>query len=377
MPHPQIDQNSGSGGNKSVTGSPPIILSLALSSSSDQHGPGPFMRPWGAPGGSDFITGLRLARLIGMASGENELIRRLAAKLATDSRYVSIGIGDDMAALRLDHSLVTVTADMLLDGVHFEWGQHPPEDIGRKAIACSLSDCAAMACDPRGATVSIALPRGTERDAIESLFDGMHRCASFFDCPIVGGDTTSWAGPLVIDVAILAEPMARRGPVLRSTAVANDTIFVTGELGGSLAGRHLEFWPRLDVARAIAREESLHAMMDISDGLAMDLHRLCEASGCDAELEPDLLEAVIHPDAREAAAIDGRSALEHALHDGEDFELIVIGERDLPRLAHDVETFYPVGRIIPRRREGRSQLWLTAPNGEPRPLPPGGFEHPL
>src|SRR5512135_2959401 len=116
------------------------------------------------------------------------------------------------------------------DRVPIDTQQHIYELIGRKAIACSLSDCAAMACRPRVATVSLALHDGMSMDQVHQLYEGMAVVAEEFDCDIVGGDTTSWPGKLAIDVAMLAEPMAERGPVLRSGARPGDTIYVSGPL---------------------------------------------------------------------------------------------------------------------------------------------------
>lgn len=302
--------------------------------------------------------------------GENQLVAWLRERFRTSSERVPVGIGDDMASVRLDGRLVAVTADMLLDAVHFDTAKHDFERIGRKAIACSLSDCAGMACEPRAALVSLALSNAMSLDDVKRLYEGMAAVADRYDCPIVGGDTTSWSAPLVIDVMILAEPMHPRGPVLRSTASAGDTIFVSGHLGGSLAGRHLDFEPRLNLARELAEQEHLHALMDISDGLAMDLHRLCEASACDAELSRDQLDMAISDAARSTGAHDGRSPLDHAMSDGEDFELLIVGEPDLRRF-----NLIPIGRIVEPCDPGKSNVTLIGPDGTRTAIEPAGFEH--
>jgi thiamine-monophosphate kinase len=308
-----------------------------------------------------------------MVKGENALVAWLWERFATDTERVEIGIGDDMAAVRLGGTLVAVTADMLLDGVHFEAQEHSCELIGRKAIACSLSDCAGMACEPRVATVSVALNDAMSLDDVKRLYEGMAGVAGEFGCAIVGGDTTSWAGRLAIDVAMLAEPMSpERGPVRRSDARLGDTIFVSGPLGGSLAGKHLTFSPRLDLARRLVLEPELHAMMDISDGLAMDLSRLCEASGCGAQLSAGQLDRVISDAARTLSRSDGRSPLEHALNDGEDFELLVLGEEDLGRKLPGLQ---PVGQVLARSAVGSSAIVMVGPGDQRRALEPGGFEH--
>jgi len=309
---------------------------------------------------------------MGMNKGENELVEWLQRRISVDSQRVPIGIGDDAAAVQLDGSLVVITADMLLDGVHFDTRAHSYRQIGRKAIACSLSDCAAMGCEPRGATVSVALPDDTSLDEVKELYEGMIGMARDFDCDIVGGDTTSWLGNLAIDVAMLAEPLLVDGPIRRSGACAGDTIYVSGPLGGSLLGKHMTFIPRLELAGQLVGETDLHAMMDISDGLSMDLHRLCEASGCDAELAAEQLEKIISEDARQCSEKDGKPPLEHALSDGEDFELLVVGGYGL---KHERFGLTPVGRIIPRSSAGYATIELCDQKGHREKIEPSGYEH--
>ena len=306
------------------------------------------------------------------AQGEDDLVAWLAERLAPDPARVPIGIGDDAAAVRLDGKTVIVTSDMLLDTVHFQTREHDYPLIGRKAIACSLSDCAAMACRPRAATVSIALPRTITLDQVEQLYEGMASVADEFGCAIVGGDTTRWSAPLAIDVAMLAEPMADRGPIRRSDARPGDTLYVSGPLGGSIIGKHLTFTPRIELAARLGRESGLHAMMDVSDGLALDVHRLSRASSCDVELSVAELEHVVSEDARTCAATDGRSPLDHALSDGEDFELLVAARDDLPGAAYGL---IPVGRVVARTAPDRSTVTLVYPDGRLEPVAPRGFDH--
>lgn len=306
-----------------------------------------------------------------MSRGENALVRWLRERFARHPGYVEVGIGDDAAVLRFSRGRLAVTADMLLDGVHFDSRAQTYEQIGRKALACSLSDCAAMACTPRAATVSVALGNSMTMEDVQRLYGGLAGIADEFACAIVGGDTTSWSGPLAIDVAMLAEPMAERGPVLRSGAKPGDTIFVTGPLGGSLLGRHLTFTPRLATAGRLAEQAGLHAMMDISDGLSTDLDRLCEASACGAELRADLLEAAVSDAARTMSQRDGRSGLEHALNDGEDFELLVVGEESLARSGLDL---LAVGRMVVSAGNG-PRVTMIMPDGRRAPVEPKGFEH--
>jgi thiamine-monophosphate kinase len=306
-----------------------------------------------------------------MAKGENALVDWLRSRFGSSAAGVPVGIGDDMAVIDVEDNLMSMTADMLMDGVHFDSRQQGYELIGRKAIACSLSDCAGMACQPRGATVSVALPDTMTMDEVKRLYEGMAGVAEEFSCPIVGGDTNSWRGPLVIDVAMVAEPMAVRGPVRRNEARPGDVIYVSGPLGGSLLGRHMTFTPRLDLAGRLSHQPGLHAMMDISDGLSMDLTRLCRASVCGAELDAGLLGAIISEAAQQMSASDGRSPLEHALHDGEDFELLVVGTEGL---RHERFLLIPVGRIVPSRHP-EPIVSIVHADGRLEPLEPLGYEH--
>jgi len=305
-----------------------------------------------------------------MDKSEQVLIDWLRSTSHFDPARVPIGIGDDMAGVRIGGRLVFITADMLLDGVHFETQRHPLDMIGRKSIACSLSDCAAMACRPVAAVVSLALPNEMSMDQAQRLFEGMRHLAAEFDCPIVGGDITSWDQPLAVDVAMLAEAAGPRGPVLRSGAKPGDRIWVTGTLGGSLLGRHLRFQPRVHEAQRLAEllGDRLHAMIDLSDGLAIDLFRICRASGVGAELETEQLEALLDPEAIRAAELDGRPPIEHALHDGEDFELLFCAEAEAPE-ARLMKLAQPIGRVV------ASGLYLRDRTGRSEPISPSGYEH--
>lgn len=306
-----------------------------------------------------------------MSRGENALVEWLRTRFAADANRVPIGIGDDAAIVRFDGHAIMITADMLLDGIHFDTREHTYEVIGHKAIACSLSDCAAMACEPRAATVSVALSASMSLEDVQCLYEGIARVADRFGCAVVGGDTTSWPGLLAIDVAMLAEPMAPRGAVLRSNAKSGDVIYVSGPLGGSITGKHLSFEPRLELARQLAGRPDLHAMMDISDGLALDLHRLCTASHCDAELDAEQIETVISEAAHELARTDGRPAIDHALTDGEDFELLITGGPDLETAGLGLT---PVGRIV-QRAGNDAMITLRLTSGRREPVEPRGYEH--
>jgi len=271
-----------------------------------------------------------------MSKGEDTLIARIAARVRGGGADLALGIGDDMAVLRVGGEDVLVACDMLVDGVHFDASAHTPEQIGRKALAVNLSDCAAMAVRPWAAVVSVALPEGWSMEEAERLFAGMEALAGAYGCRIVGGDTNSWERPLVVDVTVLGRPWEGVAPVRRSGARAGDAVWVTGELGGSLyagggaVAHHLGFEPRVGEARWLAEAlgDDLHAMMDLSDGLSTDGGRLGRASGVGIELDGAAVESVASEAARAASASDGRPLLSHVLDDGEDFELLFVTAAD-------------------------------------------------
>ena len=259
-------------------------------------------------------------------------LHRLASRRTPSDPRVLIGPGDDTAAIRWPPDTpCLITTDMLMDGTCFRLAEAGPRRVGRKAMAVNLSDIAAMAGRPVAAVVSLGLPKSGGRALAEVLYSGLRELADAFNTAVVGGDTNSWDGPLVISVTVLGEPIGR-GPVRRSGARPGDWLFVTGPLGGSIRGHHLDFTPRVHEAIALNAAVELQAMIDISDGLAADLAHVCEESRCGAVLRADAIP--LTADAR--SMNDGRSPLEHGLADGEDFELIfTVGPEDGERLlAH-------------------------------------------
>ncbi len=283
------------------------------------------------------------------------------------------GIGDDCAILGVTPGCdLLVTTDMLMDGRHFRLEQDGPEAVGYKAMGVNLSDIAAMAGVPRAVVVAVALPR---RDAIavaQGIYNGMQPLADQFQVDLVGGDTNAWDGPLVINVTLLGETTSR-GPVRRSGAQAGDAILVTGPLGGSLAsGRHLRPEPRIAEALALHEAAKIHAMIDISDGLSSDLGHILEESGVGAVVDAESIP--IHPECWAISRADGVPALNHALNDGEDFELcLVVSAEDAARLlaAPPPGTrIYPIGSIT-----GAPGLRLRFSDGRVVPVEPGGFDH--
>ncbi len=241
---------------------------------------------------------------------------------------VSIPPGDDMGAVEVGGAMLLVTVDQVADGVHFDLANTPLEKIGRKAITRNLSDVAAMAAKPVGAVAAACLPKGFGDDRAKALFDAMRGTAEAFDCPLIGGDISVWDQRMILTVTVFAEPDGIN-PVLRSGAKVGDGVYVTGTLGGSLETltdppgyvHHLDFVPRTELARRLAGgvKTRPHAMIDLSDGLAQDLTRICERSGVGACIA--CKDLPISLGARLASERSGKPAWQHALGDGEDYEL--------------------------------------------------------
>ena len=259
---------------------------------------------------------------------EFELINRLTRSLPVNKSVV-VGAGDDCAVLDvgLPDRLLLFKTDAVVEGIHFT-SAAAPEKIGHKALARCLSDIAAMAGTPTAALVTLALPNNFDPNLVESIYSGMSGLARRHEVAIVGGETTSNPERILISIALIGWVPRGKG-VLRSGAEVGDAIFVSGELGGSLAGRHLEFEPRLAEGRWLAQHFSIHAMIDVSDGLAGDLRHILRASRVGAEL---LATAIpISREVRKAAKAESsnKPPLLAALTDGEDFELLfTVASRD-------------------------------------------------
>ena len=252
---------------------------------------------------------------------EFELISKLTKSLPTNENVVT-GAGDDCAVLDLGaiDKLFLFKTDAVVEGIHFT-KETQPEKIGRKALARCLSDIAAMAGTPVAALVTVALPENFDAKFIGGIYDGLNALAEKNCVAIVGGETTTNPGRILISIALLGT-VPRGKQISRSGAKAGDAVFVTGELGGSLAEKHLEFEPRLAEARWLAEHSSIHSMIDLSDGLAGDLPHILNASGVGAEL----LKSSI-PISREAKLAarknsSAKPAFAAAMTDGEDFELL-------------------------------------------------------
>ncbi len=250
---------------------------------------------------------------------ELDLIRWIRSRVGRRRDRVLVDTGDDAAVVSIGGRPVLFKTDSVVEGVHFDGNSARPEDIGHKAVARCLSDIAAMGCVPSFTVAALMVPRTRKGSWVRRLVLGMERTATAFKCPIVGGDVAVHPGKLAVTVSMLGES-GGRAPVCRRGARVGDVLAVTGSLGGSILGKHLRFTPRVREGVALNRRFEIHAMIDLSDGLSTDLAHLCRESGVGAVLREDLLP--ISAAARRLARRDGDSALDHALRDGEDYELL-------------------------------------------------------
>jgi thiamine-monophosphate kinase len=306
--------------------------------------------------------------------GEFELIARLAGALGEAGPGVTLGIGDDAALLAPD---LVVSTDLVVEDVHFRRATTGLGDLGWKALAVAMSDLAAMGAAPVGAVVGLALGEGWTEDDAVAVYEGLGECARECGCPVVGGDV-SRAATLVLAVTVFGRAAV---PATRAGARVGDVLAVTGSLGGSEAGRlllevgaeesaaaaalahrHRRPVPRVADGRLLA--SYVHAMLDVSDGVASDARRMADASGVCVEVDLDALP--IQPGVEEVAAARGVEPGAFAATGGEDYELLVA----LPEaaLASSSVPLTRIGRIL----EGPAEVRFTGAGADPALA---GFDH--
>jgi len=328
--------------------------------------------------------------------GEFSLIERLKKCVTAPPDFVIIGISDDAAAFETGAGRVTVmTADAFVEGVHFDLSFVPFRDLGWRAMAANLSDIAAMGGRPTWATVCLCIPPSCPVESLEALYAGMDDVAAPLGCRVVGGDTTSSPSGLMIAISLLGE-VQRERITPRSGVRPGDLFCVTGHLGGARAGlevlrrRHLgrplpghfeaavkKFLrpvPRVREASALGDAATIHAAIDISDGLSSEVHHLCRMSRVGARIEGGSIP--IHAETDAVARLCGEEGLAFALSGGEDFELLfAVAPHDAETVARAVQaaTGAPVsvlGEAVPPEEGVRIRR-----DGAWHPLANAGYEH--
>lgn len=330
-----------------------------------------------------------------MDLSEDALIEAVSRVLSGDHPGVVLGIGDDAALVAPGVGEGVLTTDLLVEGIHFETDRIAARDLGAKAITVNVSDVAAMAGSPRYALVGLALGPDVDRAWVVELAGGMREACDRYAVALVGGDMNR--APVTCIAVTLVGEVAPGRAVTRGGASPGDRIVVTGALGGAGGGFALSRASRAVLSRAVAggwgrplldafqrpiarvgeaavlAAAGATAMMDLSDGIAKDLPRLCRRSGVGAEIDLDAVP--IDPALREGAADLGLDALATALGGGEDYELVatlpagaVAAARARLAEAFDV-ALTEIGRIV----EGDAVVGVR--DGDAAPLPATGWDH--
>src|ERR1700693_2840718 len=278
--------------------------------------------------------------------GEDAVVTGLTRSLRLDRR-VKVGAGDDCAVVETSGRLQLLKSECLIEGVHF-LPDADPKWIGWKAMCRSISDISGMGGKPLDALVTLAVRPDTEFSWLKRVYAGLEAAAKMYEVNLVGGETAKSPGPVFLSVA-LTGAVDHGKYVSRSGGREGDWLYVTGKLGGSIDGRHLRFRPRVAEARWLVNRFPVHAMMDLSDGLASDLPRLALASGLGFEV--DLANLPLHRG----------SSLEGGLRDGEDYELLfAISTAAKRRFEMEWRAKFPnlrltaIGRLVENGRTGFS-----------------------
>jgi len=323
--------------------------------------------------------------------GEREIVARIRQS-AGSSGDLLVGIGDDCAVYKtLSDRVSLVTTDTMVEGVHFDLAWHPPLELGRKAASVNISDIAAMGGLPRFALLSLALTPTIESRWLDAFMAGFLAVLDEQGVVLIGGDTVQSGHESVLSVTVLGE-MAEVELITRKGACVGDVVLVSGFLGEAaaglalcrlglahepdwqtLVGAHLDPVPLVALGRVLAASGLVHAMQDLSDGLATDLAHICAESGVGAVVTAENIP--LSPVLHQAAKICGQSPLDWALSGGEDYQLLfTAGEQQVATLCNLVKEktgreLFAVGHIV----EGQGVFLEDA--GQRREISYRGYEH--
>ena len=298
---------------------------------------------------------------------EHDFLQWLRERLPQDLR-LKVPVGDDAALIKCQSADVLVAQDAVVEGRHVAPGPNLPEEMARKVLRANLSDLAAMGGRAEALLLTLLLPLDHDSSWPKRITETLLSECATYGLAFAGGDTVIGGSLLVLSATVLGYPIGKA--LRRGGAQLDDLIVVTGELGGSILGKHVDFQPRLLEAERLLSVAVPNAMTDITDGFLRDLANIVEASDLGAVLHANSIP--IAPAAMTLASRDGSDALEHALHDGEDFELIFTMAEErfqhLEKVWNMKTKLHVVGRVV------ESGLWMER-RGRREPLFPGGFDH--
>ncbi len=261
--------------------------------------------------------------------GEDRLLDQLLPHLPLRKMVVA-GAGDDCAVVKMPagRNFLVLKTDCIVEGVHFLPGANAL-DVGWKAMMRPLSDFAATSAVPQFALMTLIASKQTEAAWVKKVYRGLGRAAKRFEVSIVGGETSSTPGPIAISVSVVGFVEKNRWVSRRGGRVGDD-LFVTGQLGGAIKQKHLQFIPRIAESRWLTKNFSIHAMMDLSDGLGIDLPRLARASKVGFKIEMKNL------------PLSCGAKIDDAISEGEDYELLfAISPRQSNRLQTEWRKQFP------------------------------------
>lgn len=323
--------------------------------------------------------------------GEFGFIDRIKKGCLNRKSGVMAGIGDDCAVLKSSGgSAILLTTDMLVESVHFRCDRTTPFLLGHKSLAVSISDIAAMGGNPKEALVAIAIPKQSEIEFLDGLYDGIKSIAAEYDINLLGGDTVSSPKNLVISITLMGDALEDE-VLYRSGAAIGDIIFLTGTVGSSAAGldlaiksrqfdkkdlllaAHFDPVPHVKAGRVIASSKAANSLIDVSDGVASDLGHICTASGVGAIIE--FARVPVTELLREYCKKYDLSLEELALHGGEDYVLLgTAPENSAGTLEKALKSgdcsFFPIGKIT--KDKG---IKVQYDDGSIREINNSGFDH--